>query len=475
MTTSPGAADSGIARAAPGSFRDPQGQVIEAGPRVFRALNDPLAPFPQTWVPDGPLAPFFASGQMLPATPLAPTEVPPEVRAAAPAAVGFLEHPRIATITFPFEWPFELLKRAALLHLELHRELLKRDLTLSDGYAYNVQFIGTRPVFIDALAIVPCVEGQPWAGYAQFCESFLNPLLLGARGCDNWQDSYRGRIRGIPTREVARQLGFWGALRAGALLHVFVNSKVEARGAGPAATGFSAKVSRAGLDLMLASLERCIRKLSPASAASVNWGGYEGDNSYSAGQRTRKQDAVKAFIARTKPDLVLDVGCNAGEYTEIALAAGAGSAIGLERDAAAVHRAVLRADGLSKTFLPLQGDIQNPSPSLGWDLAERQALRDRMKPDALLCLALIHHLVLSEGLPLDKVVHGLVALAPTGIIEFVPREDPMSRKIAGPAERMTHPYDLPTFLSILSQTALVTNQILLSDDGRVLIEYRRVP
>lgn len=412
---------------------------------------------------------------MLPAMPRTPHEVPPEVRAAAPSAVGFLEHPKLATITFPFEWPFELLKRAALLHLELHRKLLKSNLTLSDGYAYNVQFIGTRPVFIDALAIVPYVEGQPWAGYAQFCESFLNPLLLASRGCDNWQDSYRGRIRGIPTREVSRQLGFWGALRSGAFIHVFVNSKVEARAAGPAAITATSRVSRAGLDLMLASLERCIRKLGPSSAASVNWGGYEGDNSYTTGQRTQKQQAVAEFIARTKPGLVLDVGCNAGEYSEIALSAGAGAAVGLERDSAAVHRAVLRADGLKRTFLPLQGDLQNPSPALGWNNAERRPLRERLKPDALLCLALIHHLVLSEGLPLDRVVPGLVSLAPTGIIEFVPIEDPMSRKIAGPAERMTHPYDLATFLSILSQTALVTNQILLSDNGRVLIEYRREP
>jgi hypothetical protein len=133
---------------------------------------------------------------------------------------------------------------------------------------------------------------------------------------------------------------------------------------------------------------------------------------------------------------------------------------------------VLRADGLERPFLPLQADIQNPSPPLGWDLAERRSLRDRIKPDALLCLALIHHLVLSEGLPLDRVVRGLVALAPTGIIEFVPREDPMARKIAGPPERLTHPYDLQTFLSVLSQVALVTQQIVVSDSGRVLVEYR---
>jgi ribosomal protein L11 methylase PrmA len=458
-------------RAAPGSFRDPQGQVLESGSRIFRALNSPLAPFPHTWSSEGPLAEFIAAGKLWPAQPLRPDEVPPDVRAAAPAAVGFLEHPRIATITFPYEWPFELLKRAALLHLEFHRALLKRDLTLSDGFAYNVQFVGTRPVFIDALAIEPYVEGQPWAGYSQFCESFLNPLLLASRGCDTWQDNYRGRIRGIPTREVSRQLGFWGAWRAGAVIHVFLNSKSEARGAGPAPAN-TPKVSRAGLDLMLASLERCIRKLSLPAAKSVNWGGYEGDNSYSEGQRAKKHEVVKEFIARTRPGLVLDVGCNAGEYSEVALAAGAGAAIGLERDAPAVNRAVQRADGLTQPFLPLQGDIQNPSPALGWDLGERRSLKERLKPDALLCLALIHHLVLSESVPLDRVVRSLVSLAPTGIIEFVPRDDPMSRKIAGGPERLTHRYDLPTFLSILSQTALVTNQILLSDNGRVLVEYR---
>src|SRR6185295_11068904 len=113
--------------------------------------------FPHTWSDTGPLAPLVAAGQLWPARPLTAAEVPEEVRAAAPAATGFLEHPRIAAISFPYEWPFELLKRAALLHLDLHRALLKIDLSLSDGYAYNVQFVGPKPVFIDALAIVPYV------------------------------------------------------------------------------------------------------------------------------------------------------------------------------------------------------------------------------------------------------------------------------------------------------------------------------
>jgi ribosomal protein L11 methylase PrmA len=459
------------ARAAPGSFRDPQGQVFEVGQRIFRALYSPLAPFPQTWSADGPLAEYVAAGKLWPARPLTGDEAPAQLRALAPHALGFLEHPRLSTITFPYEWPFALLKRAALLHLEFHRSLLTRGLTLSDGYAYNVQFVGSRPVFIDALAVVPYVEGQPWAGYAQFCESFLNPLLLASRGCETWQQMYRGNLRGVPTRETARQLGVWGAIRAGALLHVTLNSQ---SGAGTGNAGAKRpKFTRAGLDLLLGSLARCIRGLQLPLTKAAHWGEYESDNSYSASQREMKHAAVQDFVRRTKPELVLDIGCNAGEYSQTAIEAGAKSAIGFERDGPAVNRAVLRADALNETFLPLQIDIQNPSPAQGWALTERRSLAERLKPDAVLCLALIHHLVLTEAVPLDRVVAGIVALAPSGIIEFVPPDDPMSQRITATPGRITHRYDLPTFMSTLSQTATITNQILLSENGRVLVEYRR--
>jgi SAM-dependent methyltransferase len=459
-------------RTAPGSFRDPQGQVVEYRQRIFRAMYAPAAAFPETWSDSGPLADFVAAGKIWPGRPLRREEAPPELLQRLPGAVGFLEHPRLAPITYPYEWPFRLLKRAALLHLELHRAILKRGLTFADGYAYNVQFVGSRPVFLDSLAFVPYVEGQPWAGYSQFCESFLNPLLLAHNGSESCRDAYRGRLRGVTTRETARQLGWFGALRAGAFMHVIVNSLADARGGGATAAKRPA-FSRAGLDMMLASLERAIHKLELPTRKSGGWSAYESNNSYSAAQKQSKHTAVQAFIARTRPDLVLDIGCNAGEYSEVALQAGAGQVVGLERDDEAVNRAVLRADSVDRPFLPLQIDIQNPSPAQGWDCAERQSLRERLKPDALLCLALIHHLVLGEGLPLDLAVPGIVSMAPAGIIEFVPPDDPMARRIAGPPERLTHRYDLITFLAILSQSAHIVGQNALGEHGRVLVEYRR--
>ena len=456
--------------AAPGSFRDPQGQVIELGGRIYRALQAPLAPFPDTWSEGGPLADLVSEGKVWPGAPLERVAAPATLLEAAPAAAGFLEHPRLDPITFPYEWPFTLLKRAALLHLEVHREVLRRGLTLSDGFAFNVQFVGSRPVFIDALAFVPYVEGQPWAGYTQFCESFLNPLLLASRGNSAWLDMYRGRLRGISTRETARELGWLGAMRAGAFMHVILNSLADSpRGGGE--TRRQPNFSKAGMDLLLASLEKTIRKLEFPGAGKAGWQSYEGCNSYSDAQRAAKHAAVKDFIGRLRPKLVLDIGCNTGEYSQAALEAGAASVVGLERDEPSVNRAVARADALDKPFLPLQVDVQNPSPAQGWALAERRALPERVRADAMLSLAVLHHVVLGEGVPLDLAVPGLVALAPRGIIEFVPLHDPMSQRIAGPAERLRHPYDLETFRAVLSRVARIQQEVPLSENGRVLVEY----
>ncbi|MCH8816049.1 MAG: class I SAM-dependent methyltransferase, partial [Chloroflexi bacterium] len=91
-----------------------------------------------------------------------------------------------------------MLRRAALHYLDLHLDLLERNFTLSDASAYNIQFRGTRPVFIDVLSIRPYREGEYWTGYRQFCEQFLNPLLLVAVSGIPYQAWFRGNIEGIP-------------------------------------------------------------------------------------------------------------------------------------------------------------------------------------------------------------------------------------------------------------------------------------
>jgi ribosomal protein L11 methylase PrmA len=254
-------------------------------------------------------------------------------------------------------------------------------------------------------------------------------------------------------------------------MHVIVNSLAGDGGAG-SRPGKRPALSRAGLELLLRSLRRAIEKLQPPRK-SGSWGGYEVQNSYSVEERRVKHEAVREFIRRRTPEVVLDIGCNAGEYAELALSAGASQVIGLERDEDALQEAVTRAGKLDKPFLPLQVDIQNPTPDLGWDLEERRSLKERVVPDALLCLALIHHLVLGEGIPLSRAIRGITSLAPRGVIEFVPKEDPMSQRIAGPPSRLTHPYDEATFTAALEEHAHIEARIPLTATGRILFEFRR--
>ena len=91
-----------------------------------------------------------------------------------------LRHERIEVLSYPYEWPFEMLRDAALLQLALTRGALADGLITKDASSYNVQFVGARPVFIDVGSFERLRGGEPWPGYRQFCELFLNPLLVQA-------------------------------------------------------------------------------------------------------------------------------------------------------------------------------------------------------------------------------------------------------------------------------------------------------
>ena len=76
-----------------------------------------------------------------------------------------VEHPRIPFISYVYEWPFEMLRAAAIRSLEILQLALEKDLILKDATPYNVQFIGTNPLLIDVGSFERYQEGMPWIGY----------------------------------------------------------------------------------------------------------------------------------------------------------------------------------------------------------------------------------------------------------------------------------------------------------------------
>ncbi|MHA1543984.1 MAG: class I SAM-dependent methyltransferase, partial [Alphaproteobacteria bacterium] len=171
-----------------GSFRDPGGQVFLKNNRVFRTVTKLAADDFDFVEKSGLVEKLEAAGQIVSSKKVGKTAN--ELASANLHTV--LEHNKIPFISYPYEWPAQQLKKAALLQLDIMLEGLKHNVTLSDASAYNFQFIGARPIFIDRLSLVPYVEGEIWTGYRQFCEQFLFPLILASSFDLSYHSWYRG-------------------------------------------------------------------------------------------------------------------------------------------------------------------------------------------------------------------------------------------------------------------------------------------
>lgn len=402
-------------------------------------------------------------------------EVPVDAIPDAGTAPSYvIEHPRLAVVSYPYEWSFPALRDAALLQLDLHLEALNAGVTLSDASAYNVMFDGPKPVFIDYLSFRKYRDGEFWAGHRQFCEQYLNPLLLTACNGVPFQPWYRGALEGLSPEVLARVLPFRKRWSWRVFTHVMLQASMQKSGTADEA----AKISRIKLPLtslrgMLSSLRGWVAGLEPSTTRPSVWTGYASDNSYTASEAELKRAFVQRFASQVRPKLLLDIGCNTGDYSQAALSAGAESAIGWESDPGALDGAYLRARSEGLRLLPLCADAVNPSPGQGWAGRERAPLVDRVRADAVLGLALIHHMTIARNVPLDAVIEWLMARAPQGIIEFVPKSDPMVRHLLKLREDIFADYSEEAFVACIGLRGEIVESQRLPSSNRLLVWYRR--
>ena len=346
--------------------------------------------------------------------------------------MAVLEHELVPVVSYPYEWSFGMLKDAALLQLDVTRAALDEEMTLKDATAFNVQWCGARPTFIDIGSFTAYVAGEPWAGYRQFCETFLYPLLLQAYRNVPFHAWLRGSLDGIPAEQCLALLSGRHLLRRGVLAHVYLQAKVQARYEDAPrdvrqelrAAGFGAALIKHNIDRLRRTVERL--RWEPRRST---WSEYQREHSYDDADLQRKAGFVEGILARRRWPLVWDVGCNTGSYSRLA-AKHADYVLALDADHVVVDRLyqALAAGGPSN-ILPLVADVANPSPGLGWRGRERLPLGDRAAPALILCLALMHHVVIGRNIPLDDFVVWLAQFNAEVILEFVGRDDPMVQRL----------------------------------------------
>jgi hypothetical protein len=331
----------------------------------------------------------------------------------------------IPFVSYPYEWSFSQLKDAALLTLEMNVIALEHGMVLRDASAYNIQFVGCRPIMIDTLSFGEYEEGEPWIAYKQFCEHFLAPLaLMNAAGLEAGRLS-RSTLDGVPLPLASRLLPRGTKLKPSLASHVHAHAWAQT-GLADDGKGTAEKparrVSKRSLLALTDSLRRAVEKLEPAEGPSV-WAEYYEDTNYSEAAAGSKESFVETAAAELGPSMVWDLGANTGRFSALC-AEHCPYIVAMDVDPACVERLyVAGRDAGDRSVLPLVMDLMNASPSLGWAFAERDSVVERGTPDLVLALALIHHLVIAGNVPLPMFVEFMAGLAPWAVIEFVPKED----------------------------------------------------
>jgi ribosomal protein L11 methylase PrmA len=382
-----------------------------------------------------------------------------------------LEHPRVPFISYPYEWSFRSLQAAALLHLDIQLEALDAGVMLTDASAYNVQFVGVRPVFIDHLSFRPYIDGELWAAHRQFCEQFLHPLLLESHFGVPFQAWYRGAMDGVPGNHLVPLMRFRHKLQWKLMTHVFLPALLQRR-AGSVSTQRRIRrgtLSRAALGELLASLRRWIARLAPNGVETTTWRNY--DQTVSAAESDAISQFVRDAVRDIRPRMIWDLGCNSARFAQVALGAGAQYAVGFDSDLGALDRAVMRAREGDLALLPLAVDLVNPSPDQGWCGGERAGVLNRGRADALLALSIVHHMAIGRNVPLEEIARLLTLVAPDGVVAFVPATDTRAAALFHGREKLFAAYTYQNFVCALQKRARILCERPIPGTDRVLLRF----
>ena len=457
----------------PGSFRDRTARVFYHQGRIFRGLTGAAFEEWQALSATGFFRRFTASGGIVPTAQRELSSVPLSPGDHHWTAV--LEHERIPFVSYPYEWSFEMLKDAAILQLDLILAALDEGISLKDASAYNVQWKGAAPVFVDVASFRRRPAGEPWVGYRQFCQMFLYPLLLQAYRGVPFQPWLRGSLDGLDAEVCLRMLGARDYLRAGVLAHVVLQARAQ-RAYASTTRNVRADLRAAGFDSRLikanaARLRALVAGLTWTPQRST-WSDYVHCGHYEAADAAQKAEFVRAAAGARERDLAWDLGCNVGIFSRI-VAERAKYVVAMDADGVAVDRLyrALKAEGV-RTILPLVVNLTDPSPDLGWRNLERKRLSGRGRPDLVLCLALIHHVVIGGNIPLAEFLDWLRSLDADLIIEFVTREDPMVITLLRNKEDQYADYQQAVFDREVAARFAVASRQPLGSGTRIMYDLR---
>lgn len=396
------------------SFRDPSGFVFHADGMIYRQVNWHYQANYDHLMQSGLYERLIQAGLLIPHQ---------EVETVTDG-YRVIKPEQLQIVSYPYEWSFSQLKAAALATLAIQKIALSYQMTLKDSSAYNIQFVHGKPLLIDTLSFEAYQPGMVWVPYRQFCQHFLAPLAMMSYTDVRLSQLLRIYIDGIPLDLAKKLLPPRAWLQLSLLLHINLHALGQKRFRGKTIKKPVQKNSRQALLGLIDNLEHGIQKLTWNSTDTewVNY--YDDEHSYHGESFEHKKHLVEQFIERVKPVSVWDLGANTGAFSRLASHRRIPT-VAWDIDPAAVECNYQHINQQKENnLLPLVLDLTNPSPALGWAHQERLSLIQRAPVEMVFALALIHHLVISNNVPLSLTAEFFSRLCQWLVIEFVPRHDP---------------------------------------------------
>ena len=447
------------------SFRDPSGNIFFQNGTLFRRVNPSYFPQYEALKNSGLYDELIKFNALIPHKEIQKNEN--EI---------LIQPEEIPYISYPYEWSFGMLKDAALLTLKIHRRAMKHDLILKDASAYNIQFRKGQAVLIDTLSFDFYEEGEAWGAYGQFCRHFLAPLLLMREKDIRLNRLLSLFIDGVPLDLAKELLGGKGGFFA--RQHITWHSKSiekhETDGR-KKLFNFGNKKIKISRSQHLALIESLIRGIEAMTLKNVitEWGDYYAHTNYTPEAGEDKKRIVKEFLNLIQPESTWDLGANDGTYSRLALDFNFSNVVAFDIDPVAVERNYQSVKKTQESMLPLVLDLTNPSPGIGFANQERKTIDARKKTDCVMALAVIHHLAISNNLPLEMLAKWFATLSKNLIIEFVPKEDSQVQILLATRRDIFPDYNQECFEKIFSEYFTLKKKENVQGSKRVIYCFER--
>ncbi len=376
----------------------------------------------------------------------------------------------IPFLSYAWEWSFEQLKDAALTTLSICSAALKKGMILKDATHTNIQFVNGQPKLIDTLSFEHYEEGEQWVAYRQFCECFLNPLLLAAYKGLEVHKLLLSYPDGVPAQLTAQLLPFKTKLKPVVYLHVHLHANLSGKANSTPSTQ-TKKVTKKNIEQIIESLHDCITNLT-LPLQQTTWNNYYDETILSDQYLSEKKKLVAALLTEISYESVVDLGANEGEFS--LLCKKEAQVVATDFDSACINTLYtkVKAEKLQH-ILPLVVDLTYPSPAIGWMNNERLAFFKRRKFDVGLALALIHHLAIAKNISFDQLAFFFAEVCNELIIEFVPKTDPKVGAMLQWRKDIFEHYTEVQFEQSFEQYFLLKKKVPVLHSERTIYHYQK--